>query len=311
MSRKALLTCVCFLTIVATAFAEKITMKPSWKVGETKSYALEHYTDTAKTSSSDVAINVLEKTSSKYKISCTYTNEQDFTGMEEMAKAMIGQETYEKIKRFIPIYTTSLNGKILSVDNFNEYRKILDTPQDTSNSFSGKLNGLMALLLKSMTAPNEKSFMDMNMQEILAMHKYFGKEYDTKMDKRGTTNITLCTTVLENVKSSTKVSKEKGKITFVTTAKLPEKECLNAMIAWMKKYMTGIAKEMGVSPDDPKIKEQVDKAVKEFKEQKMTAESKETAVFDAKTGWMISYESVQTLSSTEGNKSETLIVKAK
>ncbi len=311
MSRKALLACVCFLTVATAAFAEKITMKPAWKAGETKNYSLEHYTDTAKTSSTDVTINVLEKTASKYKISCTYSNEQDYTGMEEMAKSLLGAETYDKIAHFSPIYSVSLNGKILSVDNFNEYRKILEVPQDTSNNLGGKLNGLMASLLKSMTAPNEKSFMDMNMQEILAMHKYFGKEYDTKVDKRGTTNISLCTMILENVKSSTKVSKEKGKVTLVTTAKLPEKECLNALTAWMKKYMIEIAKEMGVPSDDPKMKEQIDKAVKEFKEKKMTAESTETAVFDAKTGWMISYESIQTLNSTDGTKSETLIVKAK
>ena len=309
MSRKTLLVCMCLLT-AATTFAEEITLKPNWKAGESKEYSLVQYEDTSKTSSIDVSVKILED-KENYKISCTYTNEQDYTGMGEMAKALLGKELYDKISQFVPIYTASKEGEILSVVNFNDYRKILEVPEDTTDRLAGKINGLMTTILKSMIAADEKGFLDLNMKEICAMHKYFGKTYDTKKETKGTTNITYSTMNLKDAKSITQVSKSNDIITLTTTAKLPEKECLNAITQWMQNYMAEVAKETGTSPDDPKVKKQIDNAIKEFKNGKITAESQETASFDAKTGWMISYKCVQTLRSKEGNKSETLIVETK
>ena len=309
MSRRTLLICICLLT-ATTAFAEKIALKPEWKVGETKNYTLVQYEDTSKTNSIDVSVKVLED-KEIYKISCTYTNEQDYTGMGDMAKMLIGEETYNKIAQFVPIYTASKKGEIRSVVNFNDYRKILEAPEDTANPLTGKINGLMSTLLKSMTAADEKSFLELNMKEICAMHKYFGTTYDTQKETIGRADITYSTMTLKDGESITKVSKANDIITFTTTTKLPEKECLNAMAQWMRNYADEVAKETGTSTDDPKVKKQIDKTIEEFKDSKMTAESQETAVFNAKTGWMISYKCVQTLRSKEGSKSDTLIVETK
>ena len=104
---------MCLLT-AATTFAEEITLKPNWKAGESKEYSLVQYEDTSKTSSIDVSVKILED-KENYKISCTYTNEQDYTGMGEMAKALLGKELYDKISQFVPIYTASKEGEILSI----------------------------------------------------------------------------------------------------------------------------------------------------------------------------------------------------
>ena len=310
MVKKGIFACICLIA-ATTVYAEKITLKPNWGAGEKKSYSVEQYTDTAKVASADMDIKILED-KNNYKITCIYSNHHDYTGMEELAKMMIGEAIYDKINNFAPLYTASKEGAIISIDNFDEYRKIFETASDTTGETPTKfLSGLMQSILKSMIAADEKSFMNISMKEVQAMHKFFGKKYNTKKESIGTTEITSSAMSFGSAKSTTAVKRDGNNITFKTTAALPEKECLEAISAWTKKYMEEAMKESGLSVDDKIGKQKIEEMINDYKEKKMTAELEESAMFDAQTGWMISYKCVQVFKSTDGTQSETLVVKAK
>lgn len=309
MKKKGLLATLCLLAVSTASFAESVILKPNWKTGETRSYAATQYEDTTLIGSTDMLIKVLDD-SNDYKMSCTYLNYVDHSGMEEMAASIIGKEIFEKIKEFVPTYTVSKTGEILKVDNFDEYLKIYETTKDTAGAAS-PINGLFSSIMKTMLAADEKSFMEINLKEVLAQHKFFGKEYDTEKETKGTTEIVFTTMQLKNAKYTTKVEKSGDKITIKTNAELAKKECLASIKQWMEKYMANIAKETGLDANSPEMKKQIKESMKTYKKVVISANSQESATFDAKTGWLISYQITENFLSTEGSKSETLIITPK
>lgn len=309
MSKKGLLALIC-LTIATTTFAEKIVLKPNWNKGDSMFYSVVNYTDTTKTISCDMTIKVLDN-SDDYLMSCVYSNYQDYTGMEKMASMLIGEEKFDKIKAYSPHYTVSKEGGILKINNFDEYQKIFESAKDTSEGFSSIMNGLMSSAIKNLFASDEKSFMEISLKEVVAQHKYFGKEYNTEKETKGTTDITVNAIKMANAKSSTKVEKRGDKTTITTTAKLNEKESQSAIQQWMENFMKETARESGMDTDDPKMKKEIKKAAKEYKKAKIWAELEETAIYDTKTGWMISYESKETFHSTEGDTFQRTIISLK
>lgn len=310
MDKKSLITALCLFSAAVTIQAEQITLKPNWTKGDKKVYYVEEIMDTLKTVSSDMIIEVLDD-KGNYKMSCTYTNRQYPTMLVALAKLMLGAETFKKIEDFAPKYTVNTEGLITSVDNFKEYQEILPPKKDTTDGLLGDLSRIMLDIQKHIVVADEKSFLENKLKEVLAIHKYFGKTYDTKKNSMGTLNITSCTINYGDAKSVIKATKKKGRITINATAKQNEMECINAVTEWMKKYMENVEKETGTPIDPKKMKKETDSAIKEIKEKKFSAEIEETVEFDVKTGWLISFKSVQTIKSAEGDMTETLIVKAK
>lgn len=309
MKKEGLLACFCLLAVSTASFAESLILKPSWKAGETRSYAATQYEDTTLIGSTDMLIKVLDD-SNNYKMSCTYFNQVDHTGKEEMAAAIIGKEKFEKIKEFAPVYTASKAGEILKIDNYNEYIKIFETPQDTTEA-TAPMNGLISSIMKSLLAADEKSFMEINLKEIVAQHKFFGKKYDTQKETKGTTEIVFTAMRLKNAKSTTKVEQTGDQITITTYAELAKKECLASIRQWMENYLKSVAQEAGLDPKSPEMKKQIKESMKTYKKVVISANSQESATFDAKTGWLISYQITENFLSTEGSKSETLIITPK
>lgn len=296
---------------MATAtFAEKIVLKPNWSKGDSRSYSITNYTDTARSTSADMTIEVLDN-SNDYLMSCVYSNYQDFTGMEALAETFIGKDKYDKIKAYAPHYTVSKEGKILRINNFDEYLKIYESPKDSSNELSSMINNTLASVMKNLLASDEKSFMDINLKEILAQHKHFGQEYDTEKEMKSTANITVNAIIMKDAPSSTKVVKEADKTIITTTAELKEKACIKAIQQWMENFMMETAKETGMDTNDPSMKKEIEKATKEYKKMKVWADFEETVIYDTKTGWMISYKSKETFHSSEGESSQSTVITPK
>lgn len=308
---KRKLAILCMMASISVIHAEKITIAPNWAKGETKQYYAEEYTDTTKTNSVDMTIEVLDKNDG-YKMSCTYSNHQDFTGMMEVAKTLIGEEILNKIEKFVPQYTVTKEGVIASADNFKEYQEIFSAPQDTaSDNFFGMMKGMMSTIMKSMVAADEKGFMELNLKEVLAMHKFFGATYDTETENHGKLNVSVQTINFGDADAIIKVSKSDNRINITATSKLSTKECAEALTAWMNKYTESIAQECEMPLDSKEISKKTKEAVKEFKKAKISAEVEETATYDAGTGWLLNFKSVQKFKSVDGEKSETLIVTAR
>lgn len=296
---------------MATAtFAEKIVLKPNWSKGDSRSYSITNYTDTARSTSADMTIEVLDN-SNDYLMSCVYSNYQDFTGMEEMAMMVIGKDKYEKIKAYTPHYTVSKEGKILRIKNFDEYLKIYETSKDSTDDPMKQMGGMLSSILKSLLAPDEKSFMDINLKEVLAQHKHFGIKYDTKKETKTTTDITISTINLKEAKAISKAEVVNDQITITTTAKLKEKECVAAINQWIEKYMADVAKEMGMDINDPDAQKTIKEMKKEYEKSKVWAEFEERVTYDKKTGWMISYKSKETFHSSEGDSSQSMVINLK
>ena len=298
------------MLLATTTFAEKIVLKPNWNKGDAKSYFVELYTDTARTLSSDMTLEVLDS-SDGYLMSCIYSNEKDYTGMEEMAMMVIGKDKYEKIKAYTPHYTVSKEGKILRIKNFDEYLKIYETSKDSTDDPMKQMGGMLSSILKSLLAPDEKRFMDINLKEVLAQHKHFGIEYDTKKETKTTTDITISTINLKEAKAISKAEVVNDQITITTTAKLKEKECIAAINQWIEKYMADVAKETGMDINDPNAQKTIKEMKKEYEKSKVWAEFEERVTYDKKTGWMISYKSKETFHSSEGDNSQSMVITLK
>ena len=82
----------------------------------------------------------------------------------------------------------------------------------------------------------------------------------------------------------------RGKLIFTLTANLSEEELFLETEKSYREMMNNMAKSMGVQPSmfEDKVKEQMD----ELKNSRLSAVIKEKAVFDEKTGWLISYDRV-------------------
>lgn len=309
MSKKTITLWACIL-LVTTTFAEKIVLKPNWNKGDSMFYSVVNYTDTTKTISCDMTIKVLDN-SNDYLMSCVYSNYQDFSGMEALAEAFIGKDKYDKIKAYVPHYTVSKEGKILRINNFDEYLKIYETSQDSTNNLAEQMGGILSSILKSLLASDEKSFMEINLKEVLAQHKHFGIEYDTKKETKTTTDITISTINMKKAKAISKAEIVNDQITITTTAKLKEKECIAAINQWIEKYMADTAKETGMDINDPNAQKAIKEMKKEYTKMKVWAEYEETATYDTETGWMISYKSKETFHSSEGESSQSIVITPK
>ncbi len=298
---------LCMMATIFSVHAEQITLTPHWEKGETRQYNAVSYSDTTRIASADMTIEV-EGKNDGYKMSCTYSNHQYFTGLEEVAKSFLGEEMFKKIQNFVPKYSVSEGGVITSVDNFKEYQDMFNISQNKDDNSLGETRGLMSTIMKSMMPQDEKSFRDIYLKEVFAIYKYYSATYDTKKNNHGKLSIISSNINLGEADATIKVTKDDNKITITAQGKQSRKKCLKSLKAWMTSYTDNIAQESELPIDKKLLKSKTEEAFKEIKKQKIKAEAEETAIYDAETGWLISFKSVQTIKNTAGESSETLIV---
>jgi hypothetical protein len=208
-----------------------------------------------------------------YQLAITDTASHSYQAM----KMMLGDSVTAAMNDFVYKFSLNKNGEFGHFENYQDL-----------NALFGK--GLMAALVESMVGSSQKDAEDKYLSEMQNVYWYMNKKFDDKKENVIKRDFTVMITVFDDVETKVRVGSLEGKQTFVLTANISAEKVFATSEKTLRETMNNIAKSMGVQPSmfEDKIKEKLD----ELKKAESTMAIKETVVFDEKTGWFISFDSV-------------------
>lgn len=265
------------VALSAFAHAANIVLKPQgWKVGDSRSYKCVTVDKQGNIVNHDISMKVNSMNNDKYFID--FKNIIDTTSNQYLGvKKLFGEQLARDMNEFVYKVSFSKQGEFGNFENYKDLRGL----------FGG---GMVESIITTIIGTSQQDAENMYLPEIQNIFWYMNKKFDENSDNIVKRNFTEKISIYKDVEANVKVESSRGKLIFTLTANLSEEEFFLETEKSYREMMNNMAKSMGVQPSmfEDKVKEQMD----ELKKSRLSAVIKEKAVFDEKTGWLISYDRV-------------------
>ncbi|MBE6328932.1 MAG: hypothetical protein E7072_02280 [Bacteroidales bacterium] len=274
---KKIIFLVVAVSLAIFANASDVVLNPrGWKVGDSRSYKCVTVDKQGNIVNHDISMKVNSMNKDKYFID--FKNIIDTTSNQYLGvKKLFGEQLARDMNEFVYKVSFSKQGEFGNFENYKDLRGL----------FGG---GMVESIITTIIGTSQQDAENKYLPEIQNIFWYMNKKFDENSDNIVKRNFTEKISIYKDVEANVKVESSRGKLIFTLTANLSEEEFFLETEKSYREMMNNMAKSMGVQPSmfEDKVKEQMD----ELKKSRLSAVIKEKAVFDEKTGWLISYDRV-------------------
>lgn len=297
------------LAFATFANAAEIVLKPQgWKEGDSKKLTEElirSHTDSTTGSTPRVVstkktpnkISVQSADSDKYIISIMSLD----TGYTKSdSNSIFGAELAKKVRTTPLKFSLSKDGELGHSANYEEFEALF---ADSQHPFYKTF----------IIGNNKEDFEQRNLYTWGLIYWYMNKKFETDKELICKKKYNLGVSAPE-IDTKMRVSVVNGKVTFESEVKLTEEayfeEAKKGALLRLENQVESVtlegSKEISESRKNDLrsiFAQQIDRQLKQIKEQRISIQIKETVVFDEKTGWLISFDKTTTTTSATSNSS--------